>query len=304
MSFEILEYIYDNDEGRHRAPANLGPLFDRFGEAEARSACQSLRLRGLVEVENRLSSGYHILPEGRTAVEAMRERRNDRGYRRAECREQVLTWLDANSDFDAGIRPGTATFTGASDLLPFGRAGVDAAIKYLKSRGLVGTIEAWGGPAALWITETGREVIDAGGVAAAERAQQVPPVVTTTFNMAGSGNVFATATAAGATATANVSNYNLQHAKAFAAAIRAVESDLDLTDDDRADLVVIETVEPGADLTLAQRATARLYSSADKIATGTASGILTALGKQALGLDGCTTPHGSAPPLQGCQTPL
>jgi hypothetical protein len=123
-------------------------------------------------------------------------------------------------------------------------------------------------------------------VAAAERAQQVPRVVTTTFNMAGSGNVFATATAPGATATANVSNFNLQHAKAYAAAIRAVESDLDLTDDDRADLVLIETAEQGADLTLAQRATARLYESADKIATGTTSGILLSLAKQALGIDG------------------
>lgn len=286
LELEILEHIYDNDEGRLREPANLGPLYERFGEEPALSACQSLRLRGLVEMDSRLSGGYHILPEGRTAVEAMRERRNDRGYRRAECREQLLTWLDANSDADAGIRPGTAAFEGASDLQPFSRLEVDAAIKHLKSRGLVGTIEAWGGPAAMWITEAGREVIDAGGVAAAESAQQVPQSVMNTFNMAGSGNVFATATAPGATATANVSNFNLQHAKTFAAAIRAAESDLDLTDDDRADLVHIETAEQGADLTLAQRATARLYESADKIATGTAGGILLALAKQALGIDG------------------
>jgi methionine synthase I (cobalamin-dependent) len=138
----------------------------------------------------------------------------------------------------------------------------------------------------MWITEAGREAIDAGGVAAAEAAQQVPQAVTNTFNMAGSGNVFATATAPGATATANVSNFNLQHAKTFAAAVRAVESDLDLTDDDRADLAHIETVEQGDDLRLAQRATARLYESADKIATGTASGILLALAKQALGIEG------------------
>jgi hypothetical protein len=115
IELEILEHIYDNDEGRLREPANLGPLYERFGEEEALSACQSLRLRGLVEMDNRLSGGYHILPEGRMAVEAMRERRNDRGYRRAECREQLLTWLDANSDADAGIRPGTAAFEGATD---------------------------------------------------------------------------------------------------------------------------------------------------------------------------------------------
>lgn len=286
LELEILEHIYENDEGQLRGPANLGPLYERFGEERAHSACQSLGLRGLIEMESRLSGGYHILPEGRMAVEAMRQRRNDRGYRRAECREQLLTWLDTNSDADAGVRPGTASFEGASDLQPFSRPEVDAAIKHLKNRGLVKTIEAYGGPAAMWITEAGREAIDAGGVAAAESAQQIPPSVTTTFNMAGSGNVFATATAPGAMATANVSTFNLQHAKTFAAAIRAVESDLDLTDDDRKDLVHIETAEQGADLTLARRATARLYESADKIATGTATGILLTLAKQALGVDG------------------
>jgi hypothetical protein len=286
LELEILEHVYDNDEGQHRAPAALGPLFQRFGEPQARSACKSLRLRGFIDLGNSLASGYHILPEGRTVVEAMRERRNDRGHRRAECREQVLAWLDTNSDFDAGIRPGTANFTGASDLLPFTRSEVDAAIKHLKSRGLVGTIEAWGGPASFWITEAGREAIDAGGVAAAERAQQDSPVVTNTFNMAGTGNVYATATAPGATATANVSNFNLQHAQTFAAAVRAVESDLDLTDDDRADLVLIEASKPGTDMTRAQKATARLYESAGKIADGTAGGILLVLAKKALGIDG------------------
>lgn len=286
LELEILEHIYDNDQGRLREPAHLGPLYERFGEEQALSACQSLRLRGLIEMDNRLSGGYHILPEGRTAVEAMRKRRNDRGYRRAECREQLLTWLDANSDAEAGIRPGTATFEGASDLQPFSRQEVDAAIMYLKSRGLVGTIEASGGPAAMWITEAGRQARDAGGVAAAEITQRVPQSVTNTFNMAGSGNVFATATAPRASATANVSNFSLQHAKIFAAAIRAVESELDLTDEDRADLTRIESAEEGGDLTLAQRATARLYESADKIATATASGILLALAKQALGVDG------------------
>lgn len=286
LELEILEHIYDDDEGRHREPANLGPLYERFGEDQALSTCQSLRLRGFIEPDNRLSGGYHILPEGRTVVEAMRARRNDRGYRRVQCREQVLAWLDANSDFDAGIRPGTATFKGACDLQPFSRAEVDAAVKHLKARGLVGTIEAWGGPAAFWITEIGREVIDAGGVTVVESAQQLPQSVTTNYNMAGSGNVFATATAPGAIANANVSNFNLQHAKAFAAAIRAVESDLDLTDDLQADIVLIENAELESDLTLAQRATTRLYESADKIATGAVSGILLALAKKALGIEG------------------
>lgn len=46
----------------------------------------------------------------------------------------------------------TATFEGATDLQPFSRLEVDAAIKHLKNRGLVGTIEAWVGPAASWFT--------------------------------------------------------------------------------------------------------------------------------------------------------
>lgn len=284
LELEILEHIYDHDQGQLNEPANLGPLYERFGEEQSLSVCQSLRLRGFIEMDDRLSGGYHILAPGRTAVEQMRERRNNRGYRRAECREQLLAWLDANSDADAGQRPGTAAFTGGSDLEPFSRAEVDAAIKHLKSRGWVGTIEAWGGPASMWITEAGREAIDLGGVAAAEAAQQPPPPVANTFNMAGTGNVFATAAAPGATATANVTNFNLQHAKALVAAIRAAEADLDLTDEDRADLAQVEATEPDDDLTLARRATARLYERADQIAMGTVGGILLALAKQALGL--------------------
>lgn len=284
LELEILEHIYDHDRGQLNEPASLGPLYERFGEEQALSVCQGLRLRGLIEADNRLSGGYHIRPTGRTAVEAMRQRRNDRGFRRMECREQLLVWLDTNSDAEAGIRPGTATFEGAADLVPFTRAEVDAAIKHLKSRGWVGTIEAWGGPASMWITEAGREAIDLGGVAAAEAAQQPPPPVTNTFNMAGTGNVFATAAAPGASATANVTNFNLQHAKAFVAAIRAAEADLDLTDQDRADLAQVEATESDGDLTLAQRATVRLYERADQIAMGTVGGILLALAKQALGL--------------------
>lgn len=68
--------------------------------------------------------------------------------------------------------------------------------------------------------------MDAGRVAADESAQQVPPSVMNACNMAGGGNVFATATAPGATAIANVSKFNLQHAETFAAAIRAAESAL------------------------------------------------------------------------------
>ncbi len=286
LELEILEHIYDNDKGQHREPAALSPLFARFGEDQALSACQSLRFGGFIDTDNRLSGGYHMLPAGRTVVEAMRARRIDRGYRRLECREQVLAWLDANSDHEAGIRPGTATFNGASDLQPFSRTEVDAAITHLKGRGLVGTIEALGGPAACWITEAGREVIDKGGVAAVERAQNVTQSVTTNYNMAGSGNVYATATAPGATATANVSNFSLQHAKALVTAIRAVESDLHLTDALREDLVLIENAQHSSDLTLAQRATTRLYEAADKVVTGTASGILIVLAKQALGIEG------------------
>ncbi|MCW2760486.1 MAG: hypothetical protein JWR85_687 [Marmoricola sp.] len=97
LELEILEHIYENDEGRLREPANLGPLYERFGEEPALSACHSLRLRGLIEMDSRLSGGYHTLPEGRTVVEAMRERRNDRGYQQL-LTDRLLDRVDRRPD--------------------------------------------------------------------------------------------------------------------------------------------------------------------------------------------------------------
>ena len=40
LELEVLEFIFEKDQGRHLEPARLGDLYDRFGEEPALSACQ------------------------------------------------------------------------------------------------------------------------------------------------------------------------------------------------------------------------------------------------------------------------
>jgi hypothetical protein len=282
--WQVLEYIYDNDQG-NKGGASIGGLRDLVGEEDAAAIAFALRSRGLIRNEQRLSGGYHITADGQNTVEQLRGRRADRSYRRVACREAFLRWVDSKTTTNAGSRISRDKFDLTLDGLPFADAETEAAASYLKERGLISSISSGGtsGPHILvWITELGSKCVDS-GVSLAEFLTPPPArAVSNVFNMGGTGNSFATATAAGATANATVTNFNLDQARSFAAAVRAAASELDLTEEAEAALAEIE--QCGDDVPRAHRATQILHSFLVGTTTGTLGQVLGTLGASALGI--------------------
>lgn len=228
----VLEHIYDNGE-EAKGGVGSAALSELVGEEAATDAAVGLRERGLIRKGQRLGDGYYITASGRSDVEAMRHRRTDRAHRRAACRDQLLRWVDSNTSTGPGTRVAREQFDGSADLLAFSDDETEAAAAYLHEHRLIKTISAaQADHILLWITELGREAIDSGQTIHDFISQRDghSPTVSHTYNMSGSGNSFATATAAGAMANATVKNFNLDHARLFAAAVRAASQDLDHID--------------------------------------------------------------------------
>ncbi|TQK68590.1 hypothetical protein FBY23_0343 [Nocardioides sp. SLBN-35] len=281
-----LEYVYDYDRGS-AGPAGVSGLRDLVGEDQAADSAAELQRRGWIRRDQRMSAGYHMTAAGRSEVQALRARRSDRAHRRSMCREDLLRWVDAQTTPDPGRRVSREKFDGSVDLLDYSEEEVRAAATFLADRKLVKSISAAGAPhIALWITESGQECIDEGGIEVYLRSREEgvgqPVGIVNNFNMAGTGNVFATATAAGAVANATLNNFNLDHARLLARAVRLAASDLDLTDVETEALAEIET--PDVEPARAQRAVGLLTTFLMGTSTGTLGQVLGMLGASALGI--------------------
>lgn len=235
-----LECIYDHDNaGTHGSISDFRRM---FGDHEAASIATSLKQVGLLGDTARGNGDYRVTAEGRAAVERMVQQRTDGSHRRRVCREVLLAWVDSNTTADEpGSRVPREQFDGSEDLLPFTDAETVAAAGYLHECGLIGTISAAQAKhILLWIVGAGQDALDAGGVEAyLARTTQSSP--TTNYTFTGTGNTFATATAAGAVASATVTNFNLDHARLFAAAIRLAAADIDLSQEAAAALAEIDS---------------------------------------------------------------
>lgn len=285
QNMRVLEYVYDNDQGS-AGPAGLSGLRELVGEDNAAESAVELHRLGWIRRDQRLSGGYHMTASGRSEVETLRGRRADRGHRRAACLEALLRWVDAQTTTDAGSRVSRQKFDGSADLMAFSEDESRAAATTLEEQGLIKSISSWGAPHQLmWITDAGRECVDRGGVAEYMRARRLGAENTVhNYNMGGSGNVFATATAAGAVANATVNNFNLDHARLLARAVRAIEEELVLNEEAVAALAEIEAEGVAPDR--AQRATRTLMPFLMGTATGSLGQVLGTLGESALGIAG------------------
>lgn len=277
----VLEYIHDYDRDLGGG-AGLAGLWELVGEEQARVSASSLRDRGLIRDEQRLSGGYHITGAGREEVEALRARRQDRGHRRRGCREQVLRHLDNIGRTDSIVSP--SSFAGSLDGVPFTNDDLQDALTYLVDQGLIKGHKRLGNGDHYLVT-LGPHVsdcVDSGLTINDFLDQQRSGVITTNnFNMGGSGNNFVNAVGEHATANATIQTFNPDLARLFARAIRAAETDLSLGAEQHADLVVVEQSD---DRSLAQRATQRLYEHAAATTTGALGGVLGTLGASALGI--------------------
>lgn len=268
----VLAHIYDNDQGRFHEPASLGALYEVFGEDAALGSAVSLKQRGLIESEMRLSGGYHITADGRSAVEAVRARQGDRAHRRAEARNMLLRWLDSRDANDTGSRVARSDFDARLDLVPFTDTESEMAAEHLKKHGLVGSISS--GQAdhiLLWLTETGRECIDSGlpvdvFVARYERTTGHHQ----TIHVSGNNNAIAGAVGTNASAGATV---DVASAHLLAQAIRQIGAALNLPGE--ADEVLTE-IERSNDPSVLKRAIGRLYLLVNDTTTGAAGGIVAA----------------------------
>lgn len=285
QDLRVLEYVYDSDKGSG-GPAGMSGLRALVGEDGAAVSAVELQRLGWVRRADRMTGGYHLTSSGRSEVEALRARRTDRPHRRAACRDALLRWVDAATTPDSGSRVAREDFRGSADLVAFTADETRASASFLAEQGLIKTISSSGHPHVLvWITDTGRECVDEGGVEPYLRARRTTGDSTVhNYNMGGSGNVFATATAAGAVANAHVNDFNLDHARLFARAVRAAQHDLGLDEDAEAALADVEAED--ADPDRAQRATRTLTTFLMGTTTGTLGQVLGVLGATALGITG------------------
>jgi hypothetical protein len=130
------------------------------------------------------------------------------------------------------------------------------------------------------ITERGRECIDSGKtiqqfVSRNDLAAQM-------VNVFGSGNNVAASFGEGNTVSASLASFNLDMALTLASSVRDALPLLNLPEDETR--VLLEQIEQREDPSLAQRATARLYTLLADTASGGLGGVLATLAAGALGL--------------------
>jgi hypothetical protein len=275
LDLRVLEYVYDHDQGMLREPAGLSGLYDVAGSEDAGlQTAADLRRRGLISADQRLSGGYHIEPEGKRIVEEFRARRSDRGYRRQQCREQLLRWADSDD------RRARRDFDGSAHGQPFTMEESETAAGFLAENGLLKTFSAAQEKHYLvQITERGRECIDSGKtiqqfVSRHDLAAQM-------VNVFGSGNSVAAAFGDGSAATASLSTFDHEMAITFASSVREALPVLTLPDEADG---LLDDIEQREDPGLAQRATAKLYTLIGDTTSGALGGVLGAMGAGALGI--------------------
>ena len=275
LDLRVLEYVYDNDQGMMREPAGLSGIYDVAGSEDAGlQTASGLRRNGLISMDQRLSGGYHIEPEGRRIVEEVRARRTDRGYRRQECREQLLRWADNDE------RRARREFDGSADGQPFTMDESEPAAGFLSENGLVKTFSsAQEQHFLIQITERGRECIDSGKTI--QQFLSRNDVAAQMVNVFGSGNNVATSFGENNTVAATLANFNHDMAVTLASSVRDALPILGLPDEAEGLLTQIEQRD---DPSLAQRATARLYTLLADTASGGLGGMLTTLAAGALGI--------------------
>lgn len=275
LDLRVLEYVYDNDQGMMREPAGLSGLYDVAGSEDAGlQTAADLRRRGLICADQRMSGGYHIEAEGKRIVEELRARRSDRGYRRQQCREQLLRWADSDD------RRGRRDFDGSADGEPFAMEESEPAAGFLAEHGLLRTFSAAQEKHYLvQITERGRECIDSGKTI--QQFLSRNDLAAQMVNVFGSGNSVAAAFGDGSAATAALSTFDHEMAITFASSVRQALPVLELPDeaDD-----LLDDIEQREDPSLAQRATARLYTLIGDTTSGALGGVLGAMGAGALGI--------------------
>lgn len=280
LDLQVLEHIYEQDDGEGQA--FIGSIRGLVGEDTAATTCRGLRERGLIR-EGHRAGEYHVTAAGRAEVDAMSERRRDRGLRRRLCHNEFLRWIDSRNATEAAARVAREDYDVAVDLEPFTDQETEAAAEHLKRHGLIESISAAEADHILvWITDLGQECIDEGGEVAAFVSKDTTALGSQIFNISGSGNSVAAAIGANNEVTASLSSFAPKLAAEFAEAVRQAIPALNL-DAERVQALVAD-IQQRDDPNRAQRATAQLQTMLVSTTTGTLGQVLGLLGASALGI--------------------
>lgn len=190
MRVRLLDWLYDF---RPENPAELARVVDFLPVEDRADQHQHGIWRGVVRdlasdglVMDGSGMGFEgisaaITTLGRQDVEARRARRDDRTQRNPAIRDAVIRWVNASAPAPS-IEPMLASYRFEGDLLT--KAELDAALRYLKDKGLVtGITYADGALLQIVLTRSGVDCVeDFGGSVNDYLRQQAKGGTTVNFN--------------------------------------------------------------------------------------------------------------------------
>lgn len=281
VHLQILEYVH----GRPEQEADYLDVGTHLG-SDPVAQLEFLADSGLLRRALRGDGFYHLTHSGQLEVAALMNRRRNRRRRRTQCREQLLAWIDNNTDPHSPKRASSQNFRGTVDGVELTDEDVHAAEAFLLTHSLIETYDAPTTSDPLnrraVITERGQECVDRGeGIAAFLDRPRELLGVTQHVVVNGSGNNIAAAAGDRNQVTAALDAFDLDKARAHADAIRQAAPALGEIKDEIVPLLdQIQTEDRG----IAQKATLTLYQLLSSTGTGALGGALALPLAQALGL--------------------
>lgn len=204
VDLRVLLYLHeapDTEQGKERWLNNaLKAIFGNRDDDSAEIVFELIR-RDLVRSNGTFAHVLSLTVRGRRAVDDLLARQQDRSYRRQQCRDDLLRWIDAETEPNGDPQVAIADFTGVLDLVPYTASEVSSAASFLHTRGLVVSLGSLAGDHdAMRITEDGRDCVDNGGV----RALASPGGRAQSLVVGGSSNTIVAITGDGNDATIGV----------------------------------------------------------------------------------------------------
>ncbi|MBG6099074.1 hypothetical protein [Nocardioides luteus] len=279
IQLKILEYIH----GRPEQEADYSDVETHLGD-DLIADLEHLADIGLLRRDSRSEGFYHLTVDGRAEVDAMLKRREDRSYRRTQCRDDLLAWLDKTTEAeDAGTRVSLEKFAGGADGVAFTEKEVDLAADHLVTEGLIKTLGGDYGRNHLlaYITGAGQERLDEGNGAAGITEVSLAPSVVQHITITGDGNIVTSAAGSHNEVQANIDDFDLVKAQSHSEAIREALPALEELKDEIVPL--LDQIQTD-DRSLAQKATFGLYKLLTATGTGALGGALALPLAQALGI--------------------
>lgn len=268
-----LDHVADMED--RAATADIGTIRGLLGEKAAAVVLESLTGDNYLRRSPHAYPRYSLTQTGKKAI---------RAHRRFQSREDLLQWLDS---FPDGKRPSTAQLPGNVDLAPYTEQEIRAAAQFLIQYHLAATFapgsQPWGGEFVIaWITELGRECVEAPGTINDFLSRRNQPMGNTQhFNIGGSNNTVVGTSGDSNQVTVAVDNFDLEAVRTTTAAIRQSRDVLNLPE--AAD-ALIDTIEHSEDRGVVHRAGRELYLLVAATGTGALGSVLAGPLGHALGI--------------------